>query len=102
MLYPHFTATTSTPARSKGLGITNIHAPFIGYNDIWEKEPAQTRALLDTFVSFVRDCRTFEIPAVVVHTNDLDLGPYKWENGLAFFSELAEAAAALQSGRGRS
>lgn len=77
--------------RSKGLGITNIHAPFIGYNDIWEKEPAQTRALLDTFVSFVRDCRTFEIPAVVVHTNDLDLGPYKWENGLAFFSELAEA-----------
>lgn len=77
--------------RGRGLGITNIHAPFIGYNDIWEKKPSETKELLATFVSFVRDCHTFEIPAMVVHTNDLDLGDYQWENGLAFFSELAEA-----------
>lgn len=77
--------------RNAGLGITNIHAPFMGYNDIWEKSPAENKALLKTFKSYVKDCKTFDIPAVVVHTCDLDLGPYKWENGLAFFTELAEA-----------
>ncbi|MDO4287725.1 MAG: sugar phosphate isomerase/epimerase family protein [Eubacterium sp.] len=77
--------------RNMGLGITNIHAPFIGYNDIWEKTLKENEALLKTFVSFVSDCHRFDIPAVVVHTCDLDLGEHRWENGLAFFSELAEA-----------
>ena len=77
--------------RKKGLGITNMHAPFIGYNDIWEKTLPENQNLLQTFLGFVKDCDTFDIPTVVVHTCDLDLGDYRWENGLAFFSELANA-----------
>lgn len=90
---PHFLKKETFPdlVRKAGLGITNIHAPFVGYNDIWEKSPAETQELLATFKGYVRDCKTFDIPAVVVHTCDLDLGSYQWENGLAFFSELAEA-----------
>ena len=41
--------------RSKGLGITNIHAPFIGYNDIWEKGPAETRALLEKLLNMLAE-----------------------------------------------
>ena len=76
--------------RRHGLGITNFHAPYIGYNAIWEKPLKENRELLDTFVQMVADCHRFDVPALVVHTNDLDLGPYEFENGLAFFSELAE------------
>lgn len=78
--------------RNKGLGITNFHAPFMGYNPIWENTLSENAALLKQFVGFVADCQRFDVPALVVHTVDIDLKPdYKWENGYAFFSELAEA-----------
>ncbi|MEG2716633.1 MAG: sugar phosphate isomerase/epimerase [Eubacterium sp.] len=76
--------------RNAGLGITNIHAPFAGYNTIWGKNPTFAKPLLDEFKGFVRDCSTFEIPAMVVHTCDIDLNEHQWENGLSFFSELAD------------
>lgn len=77
--------------RKEGLEITNMHAPFIGYNIIWEGDAKDSQPLLDTFIAHVEDCRRFDIPAIVVHTNDMDLGPHKMENGLTFFSKLAEA-----------
>ncbi|MEG0376889.1 MAG: sugar phosphate isomerase/epimerase [Eubacterium sp.] len=92
-LEPHAMKKEEFPelVRNMGLGITNIHAPFVGYNDIWEKEIKDNRTLLTRFRNIVKDCSTFDIPTVVVHTCDMDLGEHKWENGLAFFSELAEA-----------
>lgn len=77
--------------RKLGLEISNFHAPFMGYNEIWEKNARESKPLLDRLCGFVADCRRFNVPALVVHTNDLDLGPFKMENGLRFFSILAEA-----------
>ncbi len=77
--------------RSRGLEITNIHAPYIGYNDIWEKDAAGSQALLSEFLSFVEDCDRFGIKTMVVHTNDLDLGPHSLDKGLRFFETLGEA-----------
>lgn len=78
--------------RRYGLDITNFHAPYIGYNAIWEQSLHDNRDLLERFVDMTADCARFDVPALVVHTCDLDLAPdFQLENGLAFFSELAEA-----------
>ena len=77
--------------RDAGLSITNFHAPFIGYSQIWERPLKDNRELLDFLIRIVKDAADFEVPAVVVHTVDMELGDYTFENGLAFFSELAEA-----------
>ncbi len=73
------------------LGITNVHAPYMGYSRIWEKPPAENRAYLDRLIGYVADCARFAVPAIVVHTVDFELGPYVFDNGRAFFSELADA-----------
>lgn len=74
------------------LGITNFHAPYMGYSRIWEKPLAENRAYLDRLIGDVADCARFAVPAIVVHTVDFELKrPYDFDNGLAFFSELADA-----------
>lgn len=79
--------------RSLGLNITNFHAPYIGYNQIWEKTIAENADYVAAFVDMIADCARFDVPAIVVHTNDLDLDNdgMRLDNGYAFFSELAEA-----------
>lgn len=78
--------------RSHGLGITNFHGPYMGYSVIWEKSPRENRELLNSLISMVEDCRRFDVPALVVHTCDLDMqADFHYDYGLAFFSELAEA-----------
>ncbi len=74
------------------LGITNIHAPFIGYSDIWTASRIEIQPKLQLFKDYLRDCQTFAIPAMVMHTNDLDEFQPDLDKGLAFFSELADAA----------
>ncbi|MGD9474066.1 MAG: sugar phosphate isomerase/epimerase family protein [Eubacteriaceae bacterium] len=78
--------------RKKGLEITNIHAPFIGYNDIWEASRLEITPKLRLFQGFIKDCYDFSIPAMVVHTNDLDDFTPDLDKGRAFFSELADTA----------
>ncbi|MDO9490674.1 sugar phosphate isomerase/epimerase [Acetobacterium sp.] len=78
--------------RKNGLEITNIHAPFIGYNDIWESSRMEIQPKLQRFKDYLKDCHAFEIPAMVVHTCDLDEFQPDLDKGLAFFSELADAA----------
>ncbi|MDZ5725098.1 sugar phosphate isomerase/epimerase [Acetobacterium sp. K1/6] len=78
--------------RKNGLGITNIHAPFIGYSDIWTASRTEIKPKLTEFIGFIKDCQDFEIPAMVMHTNDLDEFTPDLDKGLAFFSELADAA----------
>ncbi len=79
--------------RNHGLDITNFHAPYIGYNAIWEKTIAENADYVSTFIDMIADCARFDVPAIVVHTNDLDLDndALCLDNGYAFFSELAEA-----------
>lgn len=78
--------------RKNGLGITNIHAPFIGYSDIWTASRMEIKPKLQMFKDYLKDCQAFEIPAMVMHTNDLDEFEPDLDKGLAFFSELADAA----------
>ena len=78
--------------RKNGLEITNIHAPFIGYSDIWTASRMEIQPKLQMFKDYLKDCRAFEIPAMVMHTNDLDEFQPDLDKGLAFFSELADAA----------
>ena len=80
-------------ARMEGLRVVNAHAPFIGWNDIWRKNPAENTDFLRKMKEWIRGCGRENIPAFVVHTSDMDLGTgYSVENGIAFFSELAEEA----------
>ena len=78
--------------RKNGLGITNIHAPFIGYNDIWESSRMEIQPKLKVFKDYLKDCQAFEIPVMVMHTCDLEEFQPDLDKGLAFFSELADAA----------
>ena len=78
--------------RKNGLEITNIHAPFIGYSDIWTASRMEIQPKLQMFKDYLKDCQAFEIPAMVMHTNDLDEFQPDLDKGRAFFSELADTA----------
>ena len=78
--------------RKSGLEITNIHAPFIGYSDIWTASRLEIQPKLEVFRDYIRDCRRFDIPVMVMHTNDLDEFEPDLDKGKAFFSELADTA----------
>lgn len=78
--------------RKQGLGITNVHLPFIGYNDIWEESRIQIQSKLALFKSYVKDCHAFDIPDMVMHTCDLEAFDADLDKGKAFFSELADTA----------
>jgi len=78
--------------RKTGLEITNIHAPFIGYSDIWTASRMEIQPKLQMFKDYLKDCQAFEIPAMVMHTNDLDEFQPDLDKGRAFFSELADTA----------
>ena len=78
--------------RKNGLEITNIRAPFIGYSDIWTASRMEIKPKLQLFKDYLKDCQAFEIPVMVMHTNDLDEFEPDLDKGLAFFSELADAA----------
>lgn len=83
--------------RRRGLEITNFHAPFIGYSTIWENPLSENQTLLEDLKTCISDCRRFQVPTLVVHTVDLELkADHQWENGRAFFSELAEAGEQMQ------
>ncbi|MGL4607542.1 MAG: sugar phosphate isomerase/epimerase family protein [Eubacteriaceae bacterium] len=77
--------------KKHGLEITNIHCPFIGYNDIWEESRIQIEPKLRLFQSFIKSCKDFDIPAMVIHTCDLEEFEPDLDKGKAFFSELADA-----------
>ncbi len=78
--------------RKMNLEITNIHAPFIGYNDIWQASRLEIKPKLRKFQGFIKDCQRFDIPVMVVHTNDLDAFSPDLDKGRAFFSELVNTA----------
>jgi sugar phosphate isomerase/epimerase len=77
--------------RKQGLEITNMHLPFIGYNDIWEASRIEIQPKLKMFKDYIKDCAEFDIPAAVMHTCDLESFEPNLDKGKAFFSELAES-----------
>jgi len=78
--------------RKSGLDITNFHAPFIGYSQIWERSLKENAGLYQSFAEMLDMCKRHNVPALVVHTCDIELGDYKKQNGLNFFKALTEVA----------
>lgn len=78
--------------RKSGLEVTNFHAPFIGYSQIWERSLKENSELLQSFKKMLETCNRQEVPTLVVHTCDIELGDYKKQNGLDFFKALTDTA----------
>ncbi|MCE5188524.1 MAG: sugar phosphate isomerase/epimerase [Eubacteriales bacterium] len=81
-------------ARSAGLAVENVHARFQDDNDLWRNNldgEAITRRLLE----FIEDCRTYEIPTMVVHLNDGEAPPPCNKLGLLRVNRIAEQAERL-------
>ncbi len=53
-------------ARSEGLFVENIHAPFQRQNDLW-RDNLDGAALTDCYLQCITDCYELEIPTMVVH-----------------------------------
>ncbi len=75
-----------------GLVLTNAHASFSNYNRIWAQTPEQKKDYTARFVQWIKECGSCGVPVLVIHTNEMDLGGFDYENGIAFYSEIAEAA----------
>jgi len=56
-------------ARKIGLEIDNIHAPFYNPNSLWTDNLAG-EDYLNMLISCVNDCKTYDMPTVVIHITD--------------------------------
>ena len=61
-------------ARSAGLFVENIHTDFENANSFWIDD-ATGQAVYERYMKDVEDCRTFNIPAMVVHLSSGDEQP---------------------------
>ena len=77
--------------RKYGLIIENTHFPFDDSNDIWV-DSQNGQELLKKYLSYIDDCKTYEIPAAVVHVSNGDNPPPYGQLGLDRFKQLTEKA----------
>ena len=79
-------------ARKTGLYVENIHTDFENANSFWTDNQTGL-AVFDRYMKNVDDCRTHEIPAMVVHLSSGDEMPQPPDNlGLDRVKRLAEKA----------
>lgn len=80
-------------ARAAGLAIENAHAPYAGWNLLWEDDREASAALMDHLKRWIREVGDAGIPCLVVHTTDIDLEkPVDLDSGLRNFEELLGTA----------
>ena len=53
--------------RKRNLEIENIHVPFDNANAIWSIDSAERQRQVEIYKKFIRDCATYQIPAMVMH-----------------------------------
>jgi len=79
-------------ARSYGLTIENIHAPF-DINYIWDDEDSEdARETLQNFLQCIDDCADYEIPALVIHADLSTFAPPICDPGLERWAALVRRA----------
>jgi len=77
--------------RKNGLYIENTHFTFTGINALWE-DTLDGKELLDRYLSYIGDCKTYEIPTAVMHVSSGDNPPPFGQLGLDRFKRLIEKA----------
>jgi sugar phosphate isomerase/epimerase len=55
-------------ARSCGLALQSLHAPFHGAAALWNEDAAVSSPAVEELLEALEDCRRFEIPVMVMHT----------------------------------
>jgi len=78
-------------ARSQGLFIENVHAPFDEVNHLWEDTPDSQRVFAG-YLQCLEDCARYEIPTVVMHADRSPEPPPTSEIGLARWTKLVAQA----------
>ena len=77
--------------RKYNLKIENAHFSFAGIDSIWNDSP-DGDYLLKKYISYIDDCKTYGIPAAVMHVTGSD-NPLPYNNlGLDRFKKLVEKA----------
>ncbi|MDR0910197.1 MAG: sugar phosphate isomerase/epimerase [Spirochaetaceae bacterium] len=77
--------------RKAGLKLENIHLSFTGINYIWEDSINGTE-IFDKYVSYIDDCKKYEIPAAVMHLTSGENPPSYNQTGLNRIKRLIERA----------
>ena len=55
-------------ARSCGLALQSLHAPFHGAAALWSEDAAVSSPAVEELLEALEDCRRFDIPVMVMHT----------------------------------
>jgi len=77
--------------RNAGLKLENTHFTFTGINAIWENSYDGDH-IINTFCSYLDDCKRYEIPTAVLHTTSGKSTPPINQLGLDRFKRLVERA----------
>jgi len=75
--------------RKYNLKLENAHFSFAGIDAIW-KDSSDGDALLKKYLSYIDDCKTHEIPTVVMHVTGSDNPPPYSQLGLDRFKQIIE------------
>lgn len=57
-----------TSAKSCGLEIQSLHAPYLKAADLWSRDRAVFEPALDELLDSIKDCKRHSVPIAVVHT----------------------------------
>ena len=77
--------------RNNGLTLENTHISFTGANAIWQ-DSLDGQELFNRYLSYLDDCKTYEIPAGVLHVSSGNNPPPYGQLGLDRFRRLVERA----------
>ena len=81
-------------AKECGLAIQSLHSPHQKSADMWELDPAVCAPAIKDLMDSLEECRTYEIPVMVVHTwIGFDSIPEPTEAGLINYGKVVERAA---------
>ena len=83
-------------ARSLGLEIQSLHAPFVKSADMWSKDEAKSEQAKEELLLALRDCAALNIPVMVCHVwIGFDYTDTPTEEGFKNYGELVRAAEEL-------
>ena len=77
--------------RKNNLKLENAHFSFAGIDSIW-KDSSDGDDLLKKYLSYIDDCKTYEISAAVMHVTGNDNPPLYGKLGLDRFKKIIEKA----------
>ena len=77
--------------RSNNLKLENVHFPYDEINSIW-KDIMEGQIFMEKIISYVEDCRKYDIPTAIIHVSSGDNPPPFNQLGLDRFKRIIEIA----------